>query len=101
MICSLNPPVEKIVKENIEKDYQGRLSFWEQKVNEAQSKYDTDNSMHKDEIIGKKSGIPGKGARTNEYMQNELNSLSELNITKDNLNVIRQTIVKVGQNVNW
>lgn len=97
----INDKVEKIVKENIEKDYQGRLSFWEQKVKEAQSKYDIDKSMYEDEVAGKKSGIPGKGARANEYMRNELNSLSELNITKDSLNSIRQTIVKVGQDVNW
>lgn len=97
----INDKVEKIVKENIEKDYQGRLSFWEQKVREAQSKYNIDKSMYEDEVAGKKSGIPGKGARANEYMRNELTSLSELNIAKDSLNTIRQTIVKVGQNVNW
>lgn len=93
--------VAKIVKDNIEKDYQSRLSFWEQKVKEAQSKYDIDKSMYEDEVAGKKSGIPGKGARANEYMRNELNSLDKLNIARDSLNNVRQDIVNVGQNTNW
>jgi hypothetical protein len=97
----INEKVELIVKETIVKDYKGRLTFWEQKVKEVQSKYDTDKKMYEDEVAGKKSGIPGKGARANEYMRNELNSLSELNIAKDSLNTIRQTIVIANQNVNW
>ena len=97
----INDKVEIIVKQNIEKDFQGKLAFWEQKVLEAQKKYDTDKSMYEDEVAGRKSGIPGKGARANEYMRNELNSLSELNIARDSLNSIRQTIVKVGEDVDW
>lgn len=97
----INVKVEKIVKDNIEKDYNGRLSFWEQKVKETQSRYDKDKLMYQDEVDGKKSGIPGKGARANEYMRNELNSLLKLNVANDSLNLIRQTIVDVEQNINW
>jgi hypothetical protein len=97
----INVKVEKIIKENIEKDYKSRLTFWDTKVNEAKSKYNNYQKMYKDEVDGKKSGIPGKGDRANEYMRNELISLSELNIANDSLNSIRQTIVLASQNVNW
>jgi hypothetical protein len=97
----LDRNVEKIVKINVEKDFQGKLKLWETNVNEAEKTYSDDKKIYEDEISGKKSGIPGKGKRADEYMRNELNSLSKLNIAKDSLTQIRQVIVEAGQNVNW
>ncbi|AWG23507.1 hypothetical protein FFWV33_19190 [Flavobacterium faecale] len=93
--------VEKIVKKDFEKDFQGKLKLWETKVNDEEKSYSEDKRTYEDEITGKKSGIPGKGKRADEYMRNELNSLSKLNIAKDSLTQIRQTIVEADQNISW
>lgn len=93
--------VDKIIKTNFENNFQGKLKLWEAKVNDAKKTYSEDKKTYADEISGKKSGIPGKGERANEYMRNELNSLSKLNSANDSLNQIRQVIVNAGQKINW
>lgn len=97
----INENVDKIVRFNIKKDFQDKITFWEQKITESDAKYKNDHQMYEDEVAGKKSGIPGKGKRADEYMRNELISLQELNNARDSLNNVKQLVVKVGQTINW
>lgn len=97
----LDEKLDKIVKEDAKKKYQESLRFWQQKEKGSQVKYDIDHKMYEDEVTGKKSGIPGKGPRANEYMNNELASLKELKNVQDSLNSIKQEMVKTDQNIDW
>lgn len=90
-----------IVKENVENKFNDELKLLEEKTNKAHIQYQNDKKMYEDEISGKKSGIPGKGARANEYMKNELLSLNKYNSLNDSLNKFKTNLVNYKKNIDF
>lgn len=93
--------VKKTLQADFENDFTGKVKLWETKVKESEITYLEDKGTYEDEISGKKSGIPGKGKRADEYMRNELNSLSKLSMAKDSLTQIRKKVIDAEQSIDW
>lgn len=83
-----------IVKNNIEENFEKELTLWTNKVEETNKTYNEYKEMYLNEVEGRKSGIPGKGARANEYMKYELNTKILLEQYKDSLDKINEKIIE-------
>lgn len=91
----------EIIKKEKSDKFKNEYELFDTKVKEAEALYLSDKAMYEDEVKGKKSGIPGKGARANEYMKNELASLSAYTTIKDNFNVFKQEMVDFEKQVDF
>ena len=92
--------VEEIVTENISKDFDNQLIVLESKYETSKESYEKYHQMYEDEVNGRKSGIPGKGARANEYMRLELESLVQYNADKDSLENFKKNMADYIDAVN-
>lgn len=85
---------KEIVKENIEENFDKEIIYWNTKIEDAETSYLDYKQMYEDEVEGRKSGIPGKGTRATEYMNNELKAKQQLDIYKDSLNSLNERIIE-------
>lgn len=93
--------VLEIVKTEKEEYFKTELKLLETKVQDAEKAYLNDKQMYEDEVTGRKSGIPGRGSRANEYMANELKSLKAYNEVKLELEQFKEKIVEAEKQIDF
>lgn len=97
----IDAEVLEIVQEDKAFQFKNELEHLETQVVDAEEIYLRDKQMYEDEVEGRKSGIPGRGSRANEYMKNELASLAKLNILKDSLNIFKERMIDYESDIDW
>lgn len=93
--------VLEIVKHDKSDKFKNELKLLEDNFKESETYYLLNKKMYSDEVDGKKSGIPGKGARANEYMNNELKSLNKLNTARDTLEKFKEKLINLEKQIDF